>query len=278
MNIVMPLSTNVVFTPANVNTEAARRENILRETIPPSADADKGASEQGLGSDAERARTPGQKPAPVTYERPQIQSVVSYDESQSITAHGEKDNARDESAGKEDAQQKQQTAQEVKALKERDAEVRTHEQAHAALGGQHAGSPQYEFENGPDGKRYAVGGEVAIDVSEAQTPAQTVQKMQQVRTAALAPAQPSAQDLQVASEAAQKTLEARQALAKENANEEVHAHSESSQEYVGQDSSKVSYTPSLRSSDTLMQTRIGVIQQRYSDTSLPKDAGFRASA
>ena len=45
----------------------------------------------------------------------------------------------------------------VAELKSRDQEVRTHEQAHAAAGGQYAGSPSYEYEQGPDGKRYAVG-------------------------------------------------------------------------------------------------------------------------
>ncbi|MCA8932648.1 MAG: hypothetical protein KDA49_09290, partial [Rhodospirillaceae bacterium] len=54
---------------------------------------------------------------------------------------------------------------EVDALKERDAEVRRHEQAHAAAGGAYAGQPTYEYQTGPDGNRYAVGGEVNIDVA-----------------------------------------------------------------------------------------------------------------
>lgn len=97
----------------------------------------------------------------------------------------------------------------VQQLKDRDREVRIHEQAHAAVGGQYAGSPSYTFETGPDGKRYAVGGEVSIDVGEEEKPEDTIQKMQIVRAAALAPAEPSTQDLKVAAEASQKEMKAR---------------------------------------------------------------------
>lgn len=100
----------------------------------------------------------------------------------------------------------------VQQLKDRDREVRIHEQAHAAVGGQYAGSPSYTFETGPDGKRYAVGGEVSIDVGEEEKPEDTIQKMQIVRAAALAPAEPSTQDLKVAAEASQKEMKARAEL------------------------------------------------------------------
>jgi hypothetical protein len=141
----------------------------------------------------------------------------------------EKDNAQDESAGKEGAEQEQRNQQqsaqpvlteedkqEIEDLKARDQEVRTHEQAHAATGGQYAGSPQYEYTTGPDNKRYVTGGEVSIDISEEPSAEQTLRKMQQVRAAALAPAQPSSQDLKVAAEAAQKAFDARNDIAKEN--------------------------------------------------------------
>jgi hypothetical protein len=102
---------------------------------------------------------------------------------------------------------------EIQDLKKRDSEVRAHEQAHAAVGGQYAGAPSYEYENGPDGKRYAVGGEVSIDVSTESEPEDTISKMQIVRAAALAPAEPSAQDLKVAAEATQKEQSARAEVA-----------------------------------------------------------------
>ena len=44
-----------------------------------------------------------------------------------------------------------------------DREERQHEQAHLSAAGGHArGGPSYQYETGPDGKRYAVGGEVSI--------------------------------------------------------------------------------------------------------------------
>ena len=94
----------------------------------------------------------------------------------------------------------------VARLKARDAEVRRHEQAHAAAGGQYAGQPRYDYQTGPDGNRYAVGGEVSIDASPvAGDPEATVQKMRVVIRAALAPAEPSDQDRRVAQQA-QATL------------------------------------------------------------------------
>ena len=107
---------------------------------------------------------------------------------------------------------------EVDNLKKRDREVKAHEQAHMAAGsGVVIGGANYEYQRGPDGKMYAVGGEVKIDTSRENSPAQTISKMQQVKRAALAPAQPSAQDRSVAAQAAQVEAEARSELAKENA-------------------------------------------------------------
>jgi hypothetical protein len=102
----------------------------------------------------------------------------------------------------------------VGELAARDREVRTHEQAHAAIGGGFAGAPSYSFARGPDGKSYAVGGEVGIDVSPvAGDPAATLRKMAVVQRAALAPAEPSAQDLQVAAQAQASAVLARAELA-----------------------------------------------------------------
>ena len=93
----------------------------------------------------------------------------------------------------------------VERLRDRDREVRAHERAHAAVGGQYASAPTYEYETGPDGKRYAVGGSVSIDTSPVDgDPEATIEKMRIVQAAALAPAQPSAQDRAVAADAASK--------------------------------------------------------------------------
>jgi hypothetical protein len=234
VNIVTPILTAIAYPTANVNTESARRDNALRETIPQSGDAEKGASQKGLGSDSDKARNPGQTPAPVTYDRPQVQTEL---QSAFESVFGEqKDNGSDESAGKQNAHDQQESSQqessqqqasqpeqqteeqqEISNLEARDQEVRTHEQAHAAAGGQYAGSPQYEYTTGPDNKRYVTDGEVSIDISELNSPEETLRKMQQVRAAALAPAEPSAQDLKVAAEATQKSFEARSEIAEDNA-------------------------------------------------------------
>lgn len=102
-------------------------------------------------------------------------------------------------------------------LKRRDTEVRAHEAAHKSAGGQYAGAASFEYQTGPDGKQYAVGGEVSIDTSAiAGKPQATIQKMQVVRRAALAPANPSGQDRRVAAAAAAAEARAREELRKED--------------------------------------------------------------
>ena len=91
--------------------------------------------------------------------------------------------------------------------------VRAHEQAHKAAAAPHAGPVSYSYTTGPDGRRYAVAGEVPIDVSPVEgDPQATIQKMQQVRRAALSPAEPSASDRQVAARAQQQEREAQAQL------------------------------------------------------------------
>lgn len=98
---------------------------------------------------------------------------------------------------------------EIASLKATDTRVRNHEAAHlAAASGLAHGGASYEYSTGPDGVRYAVGGEVSIDTAEARTPEETLAKAGQIRRAALAPADPSAQDLSVAAAAAQMAMRA----------------------------------------------------------------------
>lgn len=99
----------------------------------------------------------------------------------------------------------------VRNLQRRDREVRAHEQAHKAAGGSLAGHPVYQTEHGPDGRSYAVGGEVKIDTSTVpNNPDATIRKMEQVKRAALAPSNPSSADRQIAAEADAKIQQARQ--------------------------------------------------------------------
>lgn len=107
--------------------------------------------------------------------------------------------------------------QELAQLKARDREVRAHEAAHAAAAGSVAtGGPQFTFTRGSDGRLYAVGGEVNIDTSPVPNdPEATIQKARTIRAAALAPANPSAQDRAVAAQASQMEAQARRELQQE---------------------------------------------------------------
>jgi hypothetical protein len=110
-----------------------------------------------------------------------------------------------------------QERRELEELKQRDREVRAHEAAHQAAAGGHAqGGASFSYQRGPDGRLYAVGGEVSIDTSKvAGDPEATLRKAQEVQRAAMAPAEPSSQDRQVAAEAAAMAMQARMELAKE---------------------------------------------------------------
>ncbi|VAW70373.1 SrpA-related protein [hydrothermal vent metagenome] len=116
--------------------------------------------------------------------------------------------------------QKQQDDVVVRQLRARDREVRAHESAHVSAGGSLVRSgPSFTLQKGPDGRSYAIGGEVQLDVSEAKDPEATVIKSQRVRAAALAPAQPSAQDFKVAGSASQMAARARLDIAIERRSE-----------------------------------------------------------
>ncbi|TDR82711.1 putative metalloprotease CJM1_0395 family protein [Paludibacterium purpuratum] len=111
--------------------------------------------------------------------------------------------------------------QEVARLQAIDRDVHAHEQAHlAAAGGLATSGASFSYETGPDGKRYAVGGEVSIDTSPGRTPQETLDRARRIQQAALAPADPSPQDRRVAAEAAQQIARAeaqlREAQAQQN--------------------------------------------------------------
>lgn len=113
-------------------------------------------------------------------------------------------------------------AQQLARLAAVDRQVRAHEQAHQAAGAGLAGGASYQYRRGPDGRQYAVAGEVAISMARGRTPAETLARAEQVQAAALAPVDPSAQDRSVAAQAARMAQEARreQALAEAGAGAE----------------------------------------------------------
>lgn len=78
------------------------------------------------------------------------------------------------------------------------------------------GGPSYKYQRGSDSRQYAVGGEVQMDMSPIPgSPEATIQKMQTIKRAALAPATPSSQDHKVAATAETKASQARQEFLKQ---------------------------------------------------------------
>ncbi|NPA55364.1 MAG: hypothetical protein GXO40_03285 [Epsilonproteobacteria bacterium] len=126
------------------------------------------------------------------------------------------------------SQQDQQKIQELSSI---DTKVRAHEMAHQAVGGQFAAAPSYTTTKGPDGKEYAVAGEVPIKIEKGNTPKETIANMQQIKAAALAPSDPSPQDLKVAQTADMIAAKAAQ---------EQHKQDQNGQDQNGQDQNPTS--------------------------------------
>lgn len=149
----------------------------------------------------------------------------------------EKAKQEQEKAGRSGAADAKKNGRELSAseqaqleeLEARDREVRRHEQAHIAAGSGHiVRGAQFSYQQGPDGGRYAVGGDVQIDVSPVPgDPQATIEKAQKIYKAALAPAQPSTQDRQVAARAMQmKTAARAEALQARAGEAETNRHAE----------------------------------------------------
>lgn len=107
----------------------------------------------------------------------------------------------------------------VQQLKAADQKVRQHEAAHQAAGAGLTGGANYQYVRGPDGRQYAVAGEVSINTSPAGTPEATLAKARQIRAAALAPADPSPQDRAVAAAASLMESQARAEISRKQAEE-----------------------------------------------------------
>jgi len=97
----------------------------------------------------------------------------------------------------------------IAELEARDREVRAHEQAHAALLGRYAiGGPSYTFQRGPDGRAYAVGGSMTVDLSTEATPEATAMKARIIERAAMGGGDPSPADRSVALSAVRMGIQA----------------------------------------------------------------------
>ncbi|BBB25337.1 putative metalloprotease CJM1_0395 family protein [Amphritea japonica] len=139
-------------------------------------------------------------------------SIDPYTEEQQLSR-----DQRSESRKSSETDPQSEEQQLIRELAARDQEVRQHELSHAAAGGQYAGAPSFEYERGPDGRLYAVGGEVSIDTSPIPNdPEATLEKAEVILRAALAVADPSPQDRAIAARAAAMASEARAELAQQN--------------------------------------------------------------
>ena len=112
-----------------------------------------------------------------------------------------------------------ETQRAIRELERIDREVRAHEAAHRAAGGAYAGAATFGYVQGPDGRSYAVSGEVPIHAPAGDTPEETARILSQVRAAALAPGDPSGPDMAVAASAAAGIAAAQAELASKRAEE-----------------------------------------------------------
>ncbi len=229
MNIA-PSYPNLVPLAQQPATEAARRDNVQRERIPQPAESASGKTDNRFDNSADtpqRYISNTQSSAADTYSVASVKNnsaknstETTLPTSETVTAaseqsrrNGQTSSQGDDASSEEEKKKAQQEEKVVQDLKKRDAEVRTHEQAHKTAGGQYAGSPAFEMTKGPDGQSYATGGHVNIDVSAIpDDPQATLNKMMQIKSAALAPAEPSAQDLKVAAKADMVAAAARSEL------------------------------------------------------------------
>ncbi len=152
----------------------------------------------------------GYGPGPARTER---KTDRAPDEAQSERSRSQRRRGSD---GKELTDEQQQVIRELQA---RDREVRAHEAAHSAAGGSLSGGMSFSYQTGPDGRRYAVGGEVSIDTGKERDPQATIAKMRQVIAAALAPANPSSQDRAVAAAARATMAEAQRQVTEQQRSE-----------------------------------------------------------
>jgi hypothetical protein len=274
MNIVTPFPSININT-ANVYTETARRDNQLREVIPAPASSSASNTETKAQSDAEKAKLPGSSDGATYSATGKIADEKSVQQRDGNSENPEGTEQESEAIEKKEFEQEElqleQEQQQITELKARDTEVRIHEQAHASVGGQYAGSPSYEYQRGPDGTNYAVGGEVQIDVSEIPgDPQATIDKMQTVRAAALAPAEPSGADRSIAADATQKLAAAQAELAQPEKEDDEDAKSKLEASFSSDESSDTKTAKSdEQTRDADVEARAGRIANFYQMATSP---------
>lgn len=217
MLVVSPTPFSIPLNSAHVPTEAVEAQNKFSERIPESERAfelprSKGAEVGQQLNESDRAEKNSELREQI-FGNKENSSQQSADQPES----GQKQNADSSSnqAVREETQQQREDQAIIRNLAAIDRRVKAHEQAHASVGGVYAGSASFTYQTGPNGVRYAVGGEVPIDTSAVPgNPQATLRKAEQVTRAALAPADPSSTDRQVASSAQALASKARFEIAR----------------------------------------------------------------
>lgn len=170
----------------------------------------------------------------------------------------------------EKAEERQNT-EKVQHLSERDREVRVHEQTHAAIAGAYASAPSYTYEKGPDGRMYAVEGEVSIDTSPESTPEATIKKAEIIQRAALSVAEPSAADRSVAARARVMAVNAQaEILQQEQQNPEAVDKADKTEVASTTNQADAKETESEKSSEPKIATenRTAEVNQRLVETGM----------
>lgn len=196
MLVSPPTPNSLPINTANLPTESMETQNKQAQRIPAadvayeSSQFKPAQSEQEL-NDADR-----------TARNAELREQLFYNKTK--PGNGQQSNTAETNKGQEiqDNHQKNQEQLTISKLESIDRKVRAHERAHASAGGVHAGIPSYTFQTGPNGVRYAVGGEVPIDISPVPgNPEATLEKARIIARAALAPIDPSSTDRRVAAAA-----------------------------------------------------------------------------
>lgn len=159
------------------------------------------------------------------------ESVSSQNDTEEDSSYSYKGVMTKNKSAKNNQAREEQNSDVIKKLKDRDKEVKAHEAAHiAAAGGLAQGGAKFTYQRGPDGQLYAIGGSVSIDIRPVSgDPEATMEKARVIRSAALAPAEPSSQDQAVAAAAAQMEQKARQEISQQQNSETTEGKGSSSE-------------------------------------------------
>ncbi len=116
-----------------------------------------------------------------------------------------------------------------------DSKIKAHEMAHKS-GPAASGGASFSYTKGPDGLMYAIAGEVPVEIKTGDTPQETISNMHDVIATALAPSDPSPQDLSM--------MKAQQEFTKE-----IHEQITNSNEYTKNAKSEYEKNSNIQSLD-----------------------------